>query len=276
MHDISLVVVLYGKELQDSKTLMSLLKYEFKFNTLLVYNNGPSLLSTDNTFICMLKNRFEQVTVIEDITNAPLSKIYNYFLKNVKSNSYVILDDDTELNENYIFMLIQNASKQEYDLVIPKIISFDSRQYYPISNGVVIEKEGYIEGETNLLSISSGIVLNKSIFSKMLLNDNNIFDERYALYGVDTSFFKKITKNPDVKICISSYLSHSLSRAESKDNYFRRKERLIDLAISTRCYPSLFNYYYYLKKLISLLFTCEFKLAILMIHVFLKGRHPKC
>ena len=276
MHDISLVVVLYGKELQDSKTLMSLLKFEFKFNTLLVYNNGPSLLSADNTIVCMLKNRFEQVTVIEDITNAPLSKIYNYFLKKVKSNSYVILDDDTELNENYIFMLIQNASKQEYDLVIPKIISFDARQYYPISNGVVIEKEGYIEGETNLLSISSGIVLNKSIFRKMLLNDNNIFDERYALYGVDTSFFKKITKNPDVKICISSYLSHSLSRAESKDNYFRRKERLIDLAISTRCYPSLFNYYYFLKKLISLLFTCEFKLAILMIHVFLKGRHPKC
>ncbi|HCB1195046.1 TPA: glycosyltransferase [Klebsiella variicola subsp. variicola] len=276
MHDISLVVVLYGKELQDSKTLMSLSKFEFKFNTLLVYNNGPSLLSTDNTIVCMLKNRFEQVTVIEDITNAPLSKIYNFFLKNVKSNSYVILDDDTELNENYIFMLIQNASKQEYDLVIPKIISFDARQYYPISNGVVIEKEGYIEGETNLLSISSGIVLNKSIFRKMLLNDNNMFDERYALYGVDTSFFKKITKNPDVKICISSYLSHSLSRAESKDNYFRRKERLIDLAISTRCYPSLFNYYYFLKKLISLLFSCEFKLAILMIHVFLKGRHPKC
>ncbi|HBR1028452.1 TPA: hypothetical protein L9K80_002102 [Klebsiella quasipneumoniae subsp. similipneumoniae] len=276
MHDISFVVVLYGKELQDSKTLMSLLKFEFNFNTLLVYNNGPSLLSVDNNIISMLKNRFAQVTVIEDITNAPLSKIYNYFLKNVKSNSYVILDDDTELNENYIFMLIQNSLKQEFDLVIPKIISLDARQYYPISNGVVIEKEGYIEGETNLLSISSGIVLNKSIFKKMLSNDNNIFDERYALYGVDTSFFKKITKKTDLKICISSYLSHSLSRAESKDSYFRRKERLIDLAISTRCYPSLFNYYYFLKKLISLLFTSEFKLAILMINVFLKGRHPKC
>lgn len=276
MDNISIVVVIYGKELIDSKTLTSLLEFEFKFDSLLIYNNGPDRVEKDEVILTKLRKKFAYVNIVDDITNSPLSKIYNKFLNGVESSFYVILDDDTEINCDYMKLLQVDVHKYQFDLIIPKILSYNNdEQYYPISNGIPIKTDGDISSMHNILSISSGLVINNSIFSKMLLG-KNIFDERFAFYGVDTSFFKRITRNKKIKICVSSYLLHSLSRTEGSDNVFRKKERLFDLAISTRCYPSMFNYFYFIKKITMLIFFRDFKILFQSIRVFIRGRHPKC
>lgn len=276
MNNIAIVVVLYGKELIDSKTIMSMVDFEINFYSLTIYNNGPVTLSDDDSIFNKLKDKFKSIRVINDLNNSPLSKIYNKFLTEVESFSYIIMDDDTELNTSYIEMLGRNALNPKYDIIIPKILSKDGQQYYPISNGIPVSSEGVVSDLPNILSISSGIVINETAFSKLSLTNKCIFDERYALYGIDTSFFKNITKNKKVSIAVESYLLHSLSRAEFSDSPFRRKERLLDLAISTRCYPSPFNFYYFIKTFLKLNIAGDFNLALLLVRVFLKGKHPKC
>ena len=276
MNNIAILVVLYDKELIDSKTLTSLVNFDFNFNSLVIYNNGPVNLAVNEQFVNSLYHKFKSVKIVNDLNNSPLSKIYSNFISEIEVSSYVILDDDTELNPSYIDMLNDNYLKPKYDIVVPKIISKGGEQYYPISNGSPVITEGDVNNLPNLLSITSGVVINNTLLAKINVLNNRVFDERYALYGVDTSFFKNISKNKRVSIGLASHLSHSLSRAESIDSPFRRKERLFDLAISTRCYPSLFNYYYFIKTLIKLFFSRNFKLALSVVDVFCKGRHPKC
>lgn len=55
MDNISIVVVIYGKELIDSKTLTSLLEFEFKFDSLLIYNNGPDRVEKDEVILTKLR-----------------------------------------------------------------------------------------------------------------------------------------------------------------------------------------------------------------------------
>lgn len=213
MNNIAILVVLYDKELIDSKTLTSLVNFDFNFNSLVIYNNGPVNLAVNEQFVNSLYHKFKSVKIVNDLNNSPLSKIYNNFISEIEVSSYVILDDDTELNPSYIDMLNDNYLKPKYDIVVPKIISKGGEQYYPISNGSPVITEGDVNNLPNLLSITSGVVINNTLLAKINVLNNRVFDERYALYGVDTSFFKNISKNKRVSIGLASaFISFFISR----------------------------------------------------------------
>ena len=56
MKTIAMVVILYGKHFEESKTLQSLLKFSHQLDQLLIVNNGPeSLDSYDPFFIALSK-----------------------------------------------------------------------------------------------------------------------------------------------------------------------------------------------------------------------------
>lgn len=83
--NISAVIVLYGKSVSDSLTYNTIFKYREKFNKIVIYNNGPGsveLPSIDNT---------SQFELINDLSNSPLSKIYNDFINNNLCDRYVFL-----------------------------------------------------------------------------------------------------------------------------------------------------------------------------------------
>lgn len=281
MNKISVLVVLYGKELIESKTLTTLLDSSFKFSSLIIHNNGPKEVFDDNVLLERMRERFDFISIINDINNSPLSKVYNKYIKESEADYFVILDDDTEINSDYLSFLSNEIEKTNFDVIVPKILSLSNEQFYPISNGKPIISYGDISEFSNMLSITSGIIISKSLISKLNCHEKNsvLFDERYSLYGVDTSFFKNINKKNTsnfIKVGHHTYLFHSLSRTEGVDSPFRHRERLYDLAISTRCYPSVINYYYFIKKILSVAYSLDFKLFSDVIRVFLRGRHPKC
>ncbi|MBB1356384.1 hypothetical protein H5072_20460, partial [Pseudoalteromonas sp. SR45-5] len=99
---LAIVVLLFKKEISDSKTLSTLLESNLNFQNckLTVWNNGPDELINKNLEPFMLKG-FE-VEVIETVENESLAKIYNRFINKNIAQKYIILDDDTQLNDLYL------------------------------------------------------------------------------------------------------------------------------------------------------------------------------
>ncbi|UUE43773.1 glycosyltransferase [Pectobacterium aroidearum] len=266
---------MYDKEIAESETIKSLIKYSSKDIEITIFNNGPNLLSDTSTTLTNMRNRFNNVKVIECVCNKPLSILYNDFLSsNNSSTRFVILDDDSVVTDHFFSAIIDCF---DADLIIPMIRSiFDNKIYYPIVNKTVLDKNTDISG-FKVLSISSGLILTKRLVDKFNSCSLSVFDENYALYGVDTSFFKRLIylrkKGVIIKISCLGEILHSLSRVNVPDSKFRIMERMYDLAISTRRYPSILNILFYSKALFLNLSNRSFLQALVV--GFIHGKHPR-
>ncbi|MFY0837819.1 glycosyltransferase family 2 protein [Klebsiella pneumoniae] len=282
---IAIIIILYNKEIYSSVTLMSLLEYERpKLISLYIINNGPNEVSLENEFYQQLINSFDNVIIENHLNNKPLSKSYNDIISNDKFERYLILDDDTWMNNIYLDYIV-SSPLDSFDVCIPRIKNQNNNIVYPVvgnmivsdaTNCVVVNPEKYI------YTIASGLAINKTvvnIFNKLNLTP---FDERYALYGVDISFFRRLqklkNKGNKIKIVINSTIEHSLSSVDVVISDFRYKERLIDLILSTLYYSRLgvgkyIKISYYMMREI---FYFKFSNARLIFKVVLEGKHPRC
>lgn len=286
MHTRFLVVV-YGKSLENSPSLKSLETCDLTgCCELIIFNNGPSESSLKETpIVYSLAKKFNSIVVVDYLLNAPLSYIYNWFL-NGKFECYIIFDDDTFIPENYHSYLTSSMNDEKIssiDLFIPIIVSpSKSEIFYPIVNDCVLKEKKEIRQYDDVISIGSGLVIFNSAIEKFNKIDSDLFDERFALYGVDFSFFRRIRKIKDIgfdfNIKTTLSLPHELSSQETFISDWRRKERLIDEALSIRFYSDnkLILIKSLLKKIIKLMILGEFKNVIFFIRSFLRGQHPRC
>lgn len=278
--NISILIVLFNKELNESKTLISLLQCESLAKVFLkILNNGPKEILVEGEFFEDLLTRFDNVIFETRLENAPLSKLYNEFIDgNVDSDYFVILDDDSKLDGDFI----SNITEQDADILVPRILSIDDgRFYYPTQHGVVVENEGMME-PAELMSISSGLTISKRLVSLMLSHYPDVFDESFALYGIDTSFFLRIRRmtrnNPSLlSVKCISLIRHSLSRAQEKNSSeFRTVERLYDFAITAKHYPEYVSYLCLFKRIVKYLVKVKIKYVWILSRYYIYGKHPKC
>lgn len=274
---VALVVVLYGKALEDSLTIQSLLGFEQKLDHLLIVNNGPAVIDENSAVLSALAQKHHHVVLENQVQNKPLSWIYNDFIRQYEADYYVLFDDDTVINADYQNIVF---TVQGVDIELPKIISIsDKEQYYPLVDGLIERKNGIIFNATEILSIGSGLVISKFVKNYFVENRIELFDSHFALYGVDFSFFRKINhlvKKSKV-FTISSYssINHSLSRTEKEISEWREKERLYDLVLTLK--------YYYthaelriLKLLIKRILGGKVKDVLLILSTAINGVHPRC
>ncbi|EMO6444628.1 hypothetical protein LUS60_08805 [Raoultella planticola] len=236
---VSAVVVLYKKQmLADSKTLASLEPYIGLLHNITIVNNGPDVLLEDES----IYYKSENVAIIEHLKNRPLSSIYNDFIRTNDCDRFIILDDDTTITNSYIFNLVFNENK--YDLGLPIIKStHDNKSYYPVCSGVNNIRNEDVEyiHKKGSYSISSGMIISSELADYLFAIFGSIFDERFSLYGVDISLFRRIDKLIDRKeILIRSgvILEHDLSKFSNTISDFRKKELLIDLILQNNLYGS--------------------------------------
>ncbi|WP_194091040.1 glycosyltransferase family protein [Vibrio hibernica] len=237
-YDISILVLVYGKEIEESKTFLSLNKYaeEFKLYNinLVLWNNGP--ISIDNDFNSKLDCK-----LIQTLDNMSLSYIYNKFINSAESKVYVILDDDTELNLNYINNIKKSIS---YNIYFPEI-NVNGEKIYPKKEkrNVVFSRKKDV-----LFTISSGMIIGFEIINKIRNNYGNVFDEDFYLYGVDTSFCLRLSDlNLNQSIHIIDGLEHDLSRlTDNNMSEFKRIERGNDLGVRIRKYYNTIDKLYFL------------------------------
>ncbi|EMX4955233.1 hypothetical protein [Raoultella planticola] len=276
-----LLVLLYNKSIGYSETLISLNNNDYGDYDLIIYNNGPNLLENEKLFD-QLKIKLNSVELYQDLSNKPLSIIYNnFFRKNIGYDRFIIFDDDTILPATF-FADINRGELLDTDLQLPLIKSkLTGEIFYPASNYKVISDEVSFKNDEYILSIGSGLIIYSNLVRLFNKYNLTLFDERFALYGVDFSFFRRIQKLKNkgevVNIQCKSYLEHSLSRADSSDSQWRQDERFIDTILSILFYSPFYKVVYSISK-ISLINIIKFNtrnIKIIM-DILVWRKHPRC
>lgn len=273
---ISILVVLYNIEIDDSITLKRIFSSNSKLNKcrLLIWNNGPNKLSLERRTILDVGG-IDEVNIVEDLTNVPLSKIYNFFIDHNESDFYVILDHDSDLSDEYIGYI--SGLNEDIFLGMPRIFS-NNVPCSPCVNNVYADRRYY--PAEKLTAIGSGLVISKRLVLFLKKAYNKVFDERYALYGVDSSLFYRIRKLHYVDKCmVIPGFSHSLSRLEKESpsvKQFRTYERSIDLGLTLRYYPNTNTIKLFLIEMLKTILNKNSLSIAVAIKSIISGKHPRC
>ena len=233
-----ILVLVYGKRVEDSYSYQALICYarEHSDSAVVFWNNGPEKLN----YIPVLENIFFN----ETLENKSLSCVYNCFIERWYADSYLLLDDDSIVDNSFL----ESFSSLSNDLAVP-VIWDEGIAYYPLVNGVVIDhSQEYLINDVSLMSIGSGLIVKRKIIDKLRLKFETVFDERFNIYGVDTSFFYRLNMidMEDCRFEVIPSIKHSLSKnkQESKDvMHFRARERSRDIALTLIHYRAQVNVY---------------------------------
>lgn len=278
MKEIALIVI-YNKQIEDSSTLNSLIHSNYS-GDLYIFNNGPNLINASSSFLGFLQSKYNYIEIVEDVKNRPLSAIYNNFLNVDGYDNYYLFDDDTMIPSNFFV----SEQRMGYDLSLPIITSSRTGDtVYPIVNKKVIAEANISLHECDeVLSIGSGLMINKSLIQKFKGVGIKPFDERFALYGVDYSLFRRLPylkgAGYTVNIGVAGILHHSLSSEDGSVSDFRKRERLIDLVLtklhySRRKFP--LQLLSILKTLTQQAIKKEFRNLKVLLGVCLYQEHPR-
>ncbi|WP_227536752.1 glycosyltransferase family 2 protein [Klebsiella michiganensis] len=274
---VAIIVVIYNKSVEKSNTINTLLSAKLFDATIIIHNNGPENIALPNDVFQACRERNIKINLINCISNKPLSFVYNDFIEQYCCfDKLIILDDDSEITE----LFINSIYDEECDIQLPQIISReDGKIYYPMENGKVIVSKTILNPKVTH-SIGSGLIIDRNVVTIFKENSLRLFDEHYALYGVDVSLFRRIwelsNRGISFKLKSSSYIIHSLSRTEGVESPFRRKERLIDFAITVKRYGSLRSKMSFCKKTLINLLSLKFDDIAVMYDAYIHGSHPRC
>ncbi len=270
MYDFAVIVVLYNCKPLDSETIKSLVtSWPVTSNTKFIFwNNGP----TSQPLNIQELNGLD-IEVVESLYNESLAKIYNQFIERVSANVYVVLDHDSEVSPQYIAALNTITSEE---CAFPIIWNGD-KVTGPLINGKTVSEPTDLTDTDTLLAIGSGVAIGQNIARSVKAAYSNVFDERFYLYGIDSTFCYRLERlNLIANSKVISGFQHSLSRLESENSIvtqFRKKERSYSFGLTLRYYKKLS----YLRVLFILLFKrISNKSPLSIAYIFkalVNGRH---
>lgn len=209
----SILVVLYNKTINESETLRSISALNNKNVIVELWNNGPIGLKPEAIKDLDCKLGCTKLVVREYLNNMSLSKIYNGFIQRYISHNVVIFDDDTSINPDYIKDMLE-ITKNEVALPIIEDVGLI---HYPIINYNLENSKTEFSNEDIIYSSMSGVVIGRNVLEKLSEKYSDIFDERFSLYGVDTSFFARLNSGKfNYQGKVISKIEHSLSNNVSE------------------------------------------------------------
>jgi GT2 family glycosyltransferase len=234
----TLLIVIYNKTISESITYKSLINYtgNLKSLDLLIWNNGPATINTQLNQLHI--DKFNSVTIEEDVSNVGLAKIYNYAIKKFLNEFCAVFDDDSALSEAYISnMLLTKPS----DCAVP-ILTYNGKPQSPSLNKKKIDALTLPQTQTRFRAVGSGLVIGRNIAQKMQSIYGSVFDEHFLLYGADTTFCIRLERAGLLSsIKIIPGFEHSYSRLSNEEDplsEFRKKELAYDAGLRARYYKS--------------------------------------
>ncbi|HCO4476127.1 TPA: hypothetical protein N8Q73_000563 [Escherichia coli] len=217
----------------------------------------------------------------ETLHNISLAKIYNEVINKYNAQIYIILDDDSSLTDAY-FEAVKQISPNEVGM---PVIYYDRKIINPCINGQIYNKGINIDANDTITTIGSGLVVGRDVASQLFKAYNSVFDERFYLYGVDTTFCFRLNKlKINDKIKIIDGFEHGLSRLEGKNDkltLFRKIERSNDLALQIRYYKEKKHWFLMMVLLLAssikkfITFQPQQYKYSTIIKTFVKGKHER-
>jgi len=280
MFETSILVLLYNKEIIESKTIITLLESDVQYPNarLVIWNNGPKNLTNVNCDA--LQKLSYDVVLQETLNNESLSVIYNRFIAENNAEKFILLDDDSALCSSYI----NESSKSGSATVSMPLISFEGEIQSPKINGrPFLSSDVGVPIKSKVITIGSGLVIGNEIINVLKDKYATVFDERFYLYGVDTTFCLRLfAAGLTNSIKVISGFPHSLSRLEKENTQttaFRKLERSYDVGLRLRYYYPLRSSAFKLLRITlgsvrrKVLFQPTNVLLKPLIKAFLKGSH---
>lgn len=274
---IALVVIVYGKALEDALTIQSLLGFERKLDHLLIVNNGPTVIDENSAVLSALAQKHHHIVLENQVQNKPLSWIYNDFIQQYDADRYAFFDDDTVVSREYCEKILFDT--EYYHLGLPSIRSIhDGNAYYPVISSSPKEvQEGYYQYNKGTYSIGSGLIVSRDLKKTLIDAFGEVFDHHFAFYGVDISLFRRLDKlqcSDQFIVNTRAELSHHLSKFSKEISDFRKKELLIDQILQFRWYRT--NTKYIFKIVVGMLLHLKIAELRLVLKTFIEGKHPRC
>lgn len=223
-----IIIVLYKTKLEDSLTFKALKKNLSLLKDLgskiLIYNNSPEIeIPQSNDYV-----------IYTPTENLMLAGAYNYALQKAIENKaqwLLLLDQDTELNQDYFERLNAFLNKTDvssvYDVVVPTLSIGDKHlspiAYYkstgpfishlnkPLRNNEDVVQYVTNEGK-NYAAFNSASLLSIEILQRI-----NGFDENYPLDMLDHKYYHLLNKLGAKIYILDAHLKHSLSLLEKEN-----------------------------------------------------------
>ena len=221
------VIVVYNKKIKESITFSRIKKMPDIGIQVLVIDNSESEMG--NGIYCM-ENRIKYISMNG---NAGLSKAYNAAINaSTDSDIIVLLDDDTEITEEYFKILIKKASEYEdIDIFAPVIYGQDGVIYSPnefnfLRNHFIKTPEQEVS-QNAFNAIASCLAIRTRVFNGYRFNEKLFIDQ------VDQFFFCEQRKRKmkflklDVEIIQNFYQRGEILSKEA--GWTRLRIRIIDI-----------------------------------------------
>ena len=138
--EVAVVILNYNGVEWLRKFLATTIKNSKNADIYVIDNN-----SFDNS-IDYIKENFKEVNIIKHEENYGFCKGYNLGLKEIKSNYFVLLNNDVEVTENWIEPIIKYMNKnKEVAACQPKILDYYNKNKFEYAGaaGGFIDKNGY-------------------------------------------------------------------------------------------------------------------------------------
>lgn len=273
------LIVVYNKKIAESCTFNKVVNSKFSDDSLcVIWNNGPT--SCEEEFLNVYEYN-KNIRYHETLHNISLAKIYNEVINKYNAQIYIILDDDSSLTDAY-FEAVKQISPNEVGM---PVIYYDRKIINPCINGQIYSKGINIDANDIITTIGSGLVVGRDVASQLFKAYNSVFDERFYLYGVDTTFCFRLNKlKINDKIKIIDGFEHGLSRLEGKNDkltLFRKIERSNDLALQIRYYKEKKHWFLMMVLLLAssikkfITFQPQQYKYSTIIKTFVKGKHER-
>ena len=189
--------------------------------------------------------------LFRSINNTSLSVIYNHFILTQEGDLFAIFDDDSCISQEYLSDILNS---NDLMLGIPLLTS-KGKACSPSVNGVLVDRKLLLNKSDNVYAITSGVVLSRKFVKKIQRYYEKPFDERFYLYGIDTTFFRRVNKlDISFEITILNGFKHSLS-CDLDEGKEMSKFRIDENSISEGLYC---KYYFPLWKGIIILIRTGF------------------
>lgn len=273
------LIVVYNKKIAESCTFNKVVNSKFNDDSLcVIWNNGPT--SCEEEFLNVYEHN-KNIRYHETLHNISLAKIYNEVINKYNAQVYIILDDDSSLTDTY-FEAVKQISSNEVGM---PVIYYDRKIINPCINGQIYSEGINIDANDTITTIGSGLVVGRDVASQLFKAYNSVFDERFYLYGVDTTFCFRLNKlKINDKIKIIDGFEHGLSRLERKNDkltLFRKIERSNDLALQIRYYKEKKHWFLMMVLLLAssvkkfVTFQPQQYKYSTIIKTFVKGKHER-
>lgn len=189
---ISVVVVNWNGLKFLDKCLTSLYNQSHKDFEVILVDNG----STDGS-VQFIRSRYQQVKVLENKSNMGFAAANNQGIKAARGKYIALLNNDTEVDKNWLENLIKkaDASPRDVGMWACKILSLHNPTIIDSVGGLLISRCGIAKGrgrneeDKRQYDRDEDVFIPSacaSMYRKEMLNDVGLFDEDFFAYCEDT------------------------------------------------------------------------------------------